>query len=98
MVSSVDLNVDVSNWILILLGPDMPFHLHGHRMVTSKDQTKAYIVGGYDGYEKMSQIYEMVCTTPDECQFNKLKTEMSAPKASHVAVPIEKGFAQRICA
>ena len=34
----------------------MPFHLHGHRMVTSKDQTKAYIVGGYDGYEKMMSV------------------------------------------
>ena len=75
----------------------MPFKLKGHRMVTSKDQTKAYIVGGYNGYEKMSTIYEMVCTTPNECQFNKLNTEMSAPKAFHVAVPIEEDFADEIC-
>ena len=76
----------------------MPFKLKGHRMVTSKDQKKAYIIGGYNGYEKMSTIYEMVCTTPDQCEFNKLNTELSAPKASHVAVPIDEGFADEICA
>ena len=76
----------------------MPFFLKGHRMVTSSDQTKAYITGGFDGIEKMKSIYEMVCSSPDQCEFNKLNTEMKEAKAFHIAFPIDEDYANDMCA
>ena len=50
----------------------MPVYLKGHRMVTSAHQTKAYITGGFDGLEKQKKIYEMSCSTPDQCEFKTM--------------------------
>ena len=75
----------------------MPSKLKGHRMVTSSDQTKAYITGGFDGVEKLSTIYEMTCSTPDQCDFNKLDTEMKEAKSFHVALPVEDDYANDMC-
>ena len=75
----------------------MPVSLKGHRMVTSSDQTKAYITGGFDGLEKLTTIYEMSCSTPDQCEFKILNTELSAPKSFHVAIPIDESFADKMC-
>ena len=75
----------------------MPVYLKGHRMVTSSDQTKAYITGGFDGLKKQKKIYEMSCSTPDQCEFKTLNSEMSARKSFHVAIPIEESFADEMC-
>ena len=86
------------------IGKVLSFGCGGHRMVSSLDFKKTYIIGGYDyvsgyGYIYYNEIQELTCmdNTIDSCEFKLSGTKLAAPRVGFVALPIPESVSAELC-
>ena len=84
------------------LGKELPIQLSSHRMVSSLDLKRAYIIGGFGGKaigDARSEILELECSgpNPETCEFKQVKAKLQNARYGHVAVPITDTFVNKNC-
>ena len=77
--------MDLSLFLLIFAGPDLPIELEGHSMVTLG--LGQAILGGWDGNVYRNEIYHFTCYQQD-CTISLLNQLLETPRAYFVAIPI----------